>query len=324
VTRRDVLATLGAAALAEKSRAADGADVALTVEDEDLYARVGGRPLLRYRRRTVPAPEGESPLLESSGYLHPVHAPCGVVVTNHLSPDHRHQRGIFSAWTKTRVTYEGDAIEPDFWNIHLGTGRTRSEGVTMLRSSGGRPAFRSRQVFEARWRERWVPMLDETWEVGFPVQRASDPGAPEASYLFDITVRQAPRHSIELPKYHYGGMGVRGSGQWPKGSDMTVLTSEGKDRAGADSAKARWIDMSGTVDGKLAGITLMEHPANLNAPNAVRMHPDMPYYVFALPQSGPVTLEAGREYVFRYRVVPHNGRADRARLDSLWAAFARG
>jgi translocation and assembly module TamA len=77
---------------------------------------------------------------------------------------------------------------------------------------------------------------------------------------------------------------------------VAVLTSEGKDRAGADGAKARWIDMNGTVDGKLAGVALLEHPSNHTAPNSVRMHPEMPYYVFAIPQAGRFTLEAGKEY----------------------------
>src|SRR5690242_9494601 len=103
-----------------------GPDVEVRIEDEDLYARCGGRPLLRYRRRTVQPPEDVGPLLASSGYVHPLQAPCGAVVTNHFSPDHRHQRGVFSAWTKTEVTLDGQALHPDFWNIQNGTGRVRS------------------------------------------------------------------------------------------------------------------------------------------------------------------------------------------------------
>jgi hypothetical protein len=103
---------------------------------------------------------------------------------------------------------------------------------------------------------------------------------------------------------------------------MRVLTSEGKDRAAADAAPARWVDMSGTVDLKPAGVALLEHPSNRSAPNRVRMHPDMPYYVFALPQAGPFTLEAGKTYALRYRVVAHNGLADADRLNALWKEFA--
>ncbi|HEU4754423.1 MAG TPA: PmoA family protein [Armatimonadota bacterium] len=319
VTRRDVLAGACLAALGAR-RAAAAPAFTLSIEEEDLYARRGQAPVLRYRRRTVPAPAGATPLLASSGYLHPVWAPCGAVVTNHLSPDHLHQRGVFSAWTKTRVVLDGEELHPDFWNIHEGTGRVRSTGVQTLRGGAG---FRATHVSEARRGQEWVPVLDERWEVRFPARPVEEPGAPRAAHVFDLTSRQTPRHAIELLKYHYGGMAVRGSGQWAKGSDMQVLTSEGKGRVEADQHPARWVDMSGTVDGKPAGIALLEHPTNLHAPNGVRMHPDMPYYVFALPQSGPVTLEAGKEYVFRYRLVAHNGRADRELLDALWAEFAK-
>jgi hypothetical protein len=296
------------------------APVELKIDDGDLNASCGGRPLLRYRRRVVEGPRGTDALLARSGYIHPVHAPCGSVVTNDFSPDHLHQRGVFSAWTKTGVTLDGEALHPDFWNLHQGSGRVRSDGVEVL--AGGRPGFRAQHIFEARWRDQWEPVLDDAWEVRFPRQCVSDPSAPGAAHIFDITSRQKPRHALELPQYHYGGMAVRGSGQWAKGSDMTVLTSEGKDRAGADGARARWVAMSGAVDGKQAGIALLEHPANLRAPNAVRMHPEMPYFVFALPQSGPITLEAGREYLFRFRVVAFNGRARAALLDEMWNELA--
>lgn len=322
--RRVFLAGGGAAALAAgqaRGNEGDRPAVQLRMEGEDLYAELRNRPLLRYRRRIVEPPAGANALLASNGYLHPVHAPNGAVVTDHLSPDHPHQRGIFSAWTKTKIEIDGQSIEPDFWNIHQGTGRTRSEAVEILR--GEVPGFRTRHLMEVRRQNSWLPVLDEAWEVRFPNRALADPNAPGAAYVIDITSRQTPRRPIELPKYHYGGFGVRGSARWEKSSDVRVLNSEGKDRAGADQTKARWVDMSGTVDGQVAGIALLEHPNNPHAPNGVRVHATMPYYVFALPQSGPIVWEAGKEYVFRYRVVTHNGRTDKGLLDSLWTDFAR-
>ncbi len=313
---------LGALGMASPGRAAAAPPLELKVEAGDLVARSAGRPLLRYNHRTVTGPPGTPPLLARSGHLHPVHAPNGALVTDDFSPDHAHQRGIFSAWTRTRVTIEGETLQPDFWNLHAGTGRTRSTGVELLPVTTGQPGFRAQLVSEARRGERWEALLNETWEIRFPPQQVGDPDAADAAYFFDLTARQKPRVAIELPKYHYGGMAVRGAREWAKGSDVAALTSEGMDRAGADGAKARWLSLYGTVRGKTAGIALLEHPANLHAPNAVRMHPDMPYYVFALPQSGPLTLEAGREYVFRYRVVTHNGRAERGLLDRLWRELA--
>ncbi len=325
--RRQLLAGAGIAMLgiesAERSGAADQAPVRVRVSDQELEARCGDRPLLTYRTRTVQPPSGGSELLASSGYIHPLHAPCGAVVTNHYSPDHLHQRGVFCAWTKTQTVVDGKLLHPDFWNIQDGTGRTRSLGAEPLRIGSPHPGFRTRHVWELRSGEEWLPALDESWTVTFPAQPASDPNSAHAAFVADIRAVHTPRYTLVLPKYHYGGMAVRGSGQWPKGSDMRVLTSEGKGRDLADAAPARWIDMSGTVDGKAAGVALLEHPGNMHAPNAVRMHPDMPYFVFAIPQAGPITLPAGQSYTLLYRVVAHNGHADAARLNALWEEFSR-
>jgi hypothetical protein len=306
------------AAVVGPGGASAGSGLDVRLEGEDLYASCEGHPVLRYRQRLVADPTGKDPLLTTNGYLHPVTAPNGAVLTDHFTPEHPHHRGVFSAWTKTELTLDGETLHPDFWNIHLGTGRTRSVSVTPAPDG-----FNARVVSEVRRRGGWAPVLDEAWEVRFPRRyRRADPDDARSTFVFDITVRQNPRISIQLLKYHYGGMAVRGARQWKKRSDVSVQNSAGKDRAGADQTRARWIDMSATVDGRLAGISLLEHPANLHAPNGVRMHSDMPYYVFALPQSGPVTLEAGREYLFRYRVVAHNGRAERGTLDELWRDFA--
>src|SRR5947208_12216089 len=143
--RRAFLAGAIMAGMVGGRAARAGQALEIRVEDDDLYARREGNPLMRYRQRPVPDPTGANLLLTTNGYLHPVTAPNGAVVTNHFSPDHPHQRGIFSAWTKTEVTIDGEALHPDFWNIHLGTGRTRSHGVR------SEPAgFRAALVSEAR------------------------------------------------------------------------------------------------------------------------------------------------------------------------------
>jgi hypothetical protein len=183
------------------------------LQDGDLYVRCGEHPVLQYRGKTVLPPREAGPLLASSGYVHPFHAPCGVVVTDHFSLDHLHQRGVFAAWTKTRMTLAGDVIEPDFWNIHLGTGRIRSVEVAAVSRNGAFDGFRTRHVWDVRHRDAWEPVLDETWRVTFPVPPPSDFAAPGAAFCFDVRWEQTPRYALELLKYHYGGMAVRGSGQ---------------------------------------------------------------------------------------------------------------
>lgn len=283
----------------------------------------GPRPVLQYRHAPVEGPAGTDPLLTRSGYIHPVHAPNGAMVTDDFAPDHLHQRGVFFAWTKTVLHSPAGQLQPDFWNLASGTARIRSASVEGETREAESQRFGAKHVWEARRGDAWEAVLAESWTVEIRSPEFTDPGDPAAAYVFDITSRQTPAVPLELSQYRYGGMAVRGARQWRDAkSGVTFRTSEGNERVAADTSRARWVDMSGTLNDQEAGIALLEHPSNLGAPNPLRVHPDMPYFVFAIPQAGPITLAAGKEHVFRYRVVAHNGRTNPELLDRLWKQFA--
>jgi hypothetical protein len=294
--RRELLqlavAASGSATLAGPAAAELGVNG--EAQNGDLIVRAGIRPLLTYRRSPVPTTVTAKPLQTRNAYIHPLHAPNGAVVTDDFPPDHLHQRGVFFAWTKTRIMLGGRELRPDFWNIGDATNG-----------------------------EEWEEVLQESWTIDIPgALQPANPDALDARYVFDLTSRQRPRIPIELPVYRYGGMCVRGARSWTT-PGMTVLTSEGKDWPHADSTRARWVDQSGMVDGKSAGVTLMEHPSTPGAPNLLRVPPELPYAVFCPSKGAPLTLDAGKEYVFRYRLVAHNGPAHAATLDELWHDFAK-
>lgn len=319
MTRRSLIAGAALAAGGARGSAAALQGLTATLNDGVLRIRDGERPVLSYRHHLVHGPAGTGELLARSGYIHPLHAPCGAVVTDDFAPDHPHQRGVFFAWTKTTA---GD-LQPDFWNLGGGTARIRSEKLEAKFADDEPARFTAIHAWEAKKGNDWLRVLDEQWEVVVRLPEFSDPNGRRASYVVDLTSRQTPLVDIILEKYRYGGMAVRGAREWlGKESDFRVLTSEGKDRAAADTAKARWVDMSGSLGGRIAGVALLEHPSNSEAPNAVRMHPDVPYYVYAVSQHHRVVLDAGRPHVFRYRIVAHNGPADPAALDALWKDFA--
>ena len=318
--RRYFLLGTAAAAWALTRRGQAAPDLSARVEDGVLWVRHGERPILAYRHRAVEAPAGLDRLMTRSAYIHPLHAPCGVVLTDDFAASHPHQRGVFFAWTKTTI----EELHPDFWNLGSGTARIRSEQVRLHDRSGEPVRFDAEHVWEMRRGDTWEAMLDETWEVTVQRPTFTDPNDAKAAYVFDLTSRQKPRVRMELPQHLYGGMAVRAAAAWvQKNSGAVVLTSEGKDRVGAEASPARWVDMSGPINGKEAGIALLEHPSTPRAPNLLRVHPDVPYYVFSLPKAASFTLEAGKEYVFRYRVVVHNGRGEREMLEGLWKEFAK-
>jgi hypothetical protein len=320
--RRTLIAAAVASAGTACAAAQERPRLNLELKEGVLWVRDGDRPVLAYRHAPVQGPAGTDPLFTRSAYLHPVHAPNGALVTDDFSPDHPHQRGVFFAWTRTRIRDGNTELEPDFWNLGAGTARIRSEKVSG-RAENTRPVrFTAQHVWEFRSGNAWKRALDETWEVSVLQPEWTDPQAPGSAYVIDLTSRQRPLVDLELPEYRYGGMAVRGPRPWvDKTAGMIVLTSDGKDRAGAEGAKPRWVDMSGPIHGKQAGIALLEHPSTPRAPNPVRMHPDVPYYVFAPSKAGRLVLDAGREHVFRYRIAAHNGRADAAALNALWERF---
>jgi hypothetical protein len=268
----------------------------------------------------VAPPEGVGTLFERNAYLHPIYAPNGALVTDDFPADHRHQRGVFFAWTKTHLKLDGQELSPDFWNLGSGTGRIVGTKVT-TQVDGDRPArLNARHDWQARRGDEWVSALDETWQIEAHPCRG-DRMAADAAWHFDLTSRQRPKVDLELPQYVYGGMAVRGAREWlSKETPPTVRTSEGKDRTGADGSRARWIDMHGPIGPRRAGIALFGHPSNLDAPQPVRIHPDVPYYVFTPPKSGPKVLKADKEHIFRYRLVVHNGLSTEA-LEKLWKAY---
>jgi hypothetical protein len=84
--------------------------------------------------------------------------------------------------------------------------------------------------------------------------------------------------------------------------------------AGAVSA----LDYAGTIDGREAGVAMLDHPENLNAPSPWYAINDnaMRYFSPAVICYQPHTLKAGRSLTLRYRVIAHPGRGDATKLQS--------
>jgi hypothetical protein len=214
---------------------------------------------------------------------------------------------------------DGQDLTPDFWNLGAGTGRIIGTKVTTQVDGEGPARLEARHDWQARRGEEWVSVLEETWKLEAYAWRG-DRMAQDAAWHFDLTSRQRPKVDLELPEYRYGGMAVRGARGWQSKAPV-VRTSEGKDRITSDGSRARWIDMQGPIGERRAGIALFGHPSNLDAPQPIRMHPDVPYYVFTPPKSGAKVLKADKEHVFRYRIVVHNGLSAEA-LEKHWKDYA--
>ena len=313
---------IAALSLLAAGRAAD--PIAVAKGDGALHFTVGGQPMFTYRMEPGPRPEGVPPIYAHGAYLHPVFTPAGKLVTGDFPPDHRHQRGIFFAWTKT----EFEGRHPDFWNMGKGgqpNGKLQAEVRfgALEKSWGGAESggFVSRHRFIDHGGAVPKDMLDEKWEV--TARRIVAEG--RTANVIDLVSTQtcATASPVHLPKYHYGGLGVRGSAQWDPVEAVTMLTSNGDDRKKGDATKAKWVQLGGDVDGAPAGIAVLIHPANFRFPQPLRLNPKNPQLCVAPSQDGDWGIVPGTPYVSCYRFIIYDGAPDAAWLGKLWDDYAK-
>lgn len=271
----------------------------------------GERTLLTYNAGYLPSPDPETPWFGRSGFIHPVYTPGGRVVTEPFPEDHPHQHGLMFAWTKS--TYDGRGV--DFWNSKKKQGKV--EHAQTIQASADRIEVRLRHVVTGKGvtgKGEPVTVLHETWTI----TRVPH----ETMNVFDLVSVQrcATDIPLKLPKYHYGGMAVRGASAWVEA--VTMRTSAGKGREEGNHSRPNWVVQFGEVDGAPCGIAAMCHPGNFRAPQPVRLHPEKPYFCFAPMVLGPFQIDPGKPYTSRYRFVAFDGEPDPEQLESLWKAYA--
>jgi hypothetical protein len=303
--------------------------VSFRVTPEVLSLELDGRRVLDYHVAVAEPPRGIDPVYRRSGFIHPLTTRSGIVVTEDFPPEHAHQHGVFFAWVNT--TYDGRHV--DFWNQRERTGRVGRD------PSRPGPDFVNGPVF-GEFRDALhhddltapggpEPVLTEAWVV----RAYNIPGV----VVLDFESRQtcAGSKPLTLNQYHYGGMGVRGNGRWfdrtargnappdpARSGRSDFLTSEGKHRPDGNHTRPRWVDLSGEVDGRVGGVTVLDHPGNFRFPQPVRLHPNMPYFCFAPTVLGAFEIAPGRPYTSRYRIVTHDGPPDPAATERLWNDLA--
>ena len=251
-------------------------------------------------------------------YIHPAYSPSGALITGDFSPSHPHHRGFFLAYERTKT---GD-LTPDFWNIHVGTGKIHADGFDKPVVGPVTARFSARHRWEAKDKATGTStvVLRERWDV----EAYDIPGAPY--WLFDITsTQQAVDRPLEVLPYRYGGMAYRGPEPFVKGT-LDVLTSEGQHRKDGDQKPARWVNLTGPVaDGsdQYAGAMIADHPSNPHYPDRRPDPPDDPAVLLLRPRLRPaVTIAVDAPTVFRYRVLIHDGRPDAALDERVARDFA--
>jgi len=283
-----------------------------------LKLSVDRRPALQYQAEKSELPRADlQPIFRRGGYLHPVYSPSGLAVTDDYPSNHKHHHGIWFPWTKTE--FEGRA--PDFWNMGEGKGTVEFVALDAFWSGPVHGGFRAKHRFVDLTASEPKTALFEDWTV--KLYRISNAGKPV--HVFDLVSSQqcATTTPLKLPKYHYGGLGVRGHWDWNGKENTAFLTSDGEtDRVKGNETRGRWCHVGGKVSGKLTGLAILDSPDNFRAPQPMRLHPSEPFFCFAPSQLGDWEIAPGKPYVSRYRFAVFDGPADRDLIERLWNDYA--
>ncbi len=304
------------------------ADIQTEQHGSVLRFSTGGQIICDYQMEAGDVPAGTPPIFKHGAHLHPVYSPSGKIVTGNHPDDHPWHRGIWMAWTKTEF---GDS-HPDFWNQGKGDGKAKdSERLlaevrfaaldkTWSGPDGG--GFISKHHFLDHSQPPGEKVLDETWEVA--VSQKTLDGIP--ANIIDLTSTQtcAGEKPLKLPEYHYGGLGVRGNLLWNPADAVTMLTSEGHDRKAGDSTKAKWVHIGGQVDDAPTGMVILIHPSNFRFPQPLRLNPKNPQLCIAPSQDGDWSIDPGKSFVSKYRILVFDGKPDAKWINAQWKAYAGG
>lgn len=273
-------------------------------------------------RTSSPPPEGVDPSNARAGYLHPVYAPGGTLVTDDFPIDpegHPWHHGIWGAWTQAE--FNGHVI--DFWNSYKNEGRVDLDSVEATWQGPVHAGLAAKLVHIDLFGGEMVTALDERWVVRVYKTHAT----PAPYFVFDLESTQsaATAAAVHLLQWEYGGIALRGHAEWKNAANLAFMASDGVDRfdrSTGNGRAGRWCVMQGSVAGASAAFGALGHPSNFRAPQKLRIHPSDPYMAFAPVQDGDFFIEPEASYVTRLRFVTIAGAATAELLDRLWQDYA--
>ncbi len=304
-------------------------ELQLDENESAVTIRQSGKIILSYNKQSPPVPDGIDPIYQRSGFLHPVASPTGRVVTETFPFDHAHQHGIFTAWVKT--TWHDREI--DFWNLAGGTGRVLHQRIINTFAEVGQIGFEADLTHRAE-KEPTVNILRERWRIAA--------FATDGSYHgFDL---QTTQHALTdeplvIQKYHYGGVALRGPVRWltekesdskkpadgssnaPAREPSEFLNDLGSDRIKGNHEHAHWVSLTGQIDGQPVTITVLCHRDNFRSPQAARLHPTKPYFVFSPCVDGEFIIDREHPFTSRYRYLITDAAPDAEWLNKQWDAW---
>lgn len=257
-------------------------------------------------------------------HFHPLQTSDGTLLTWVAPPDHRWHYGLWHSWKFI------DGV--NYWEEDPKTGRaagtTRTVAADILRTDEKGAAVRLRLQYHPADQPDAV-LVDDIIELTMDL-----PGA-DGSYRIAWRQETAARRAVVLDRTPlppepegkgwggYAGLGLRAS---PYLRAVGMINSEGARDMTVHRAPARWAAMLGTTDGRPAGVTFLDHPANPRHPPPwfVVQTPKQPFWYLATGFlfNGSFVLQPGQPLVRRYLVRIDRIHPAPATLEAEFRRFA--
>ena len=288
--------------------------------DDQLWMTVlkGGaqRKLFAFQHDEL-LPPGIKPVYRRAGFIHPVLTPSGETISGSFAPDHAHHHGIWTAWSHT--DFQGR--HPDFWNVHLGSGRVEYVGLGARWIGPVDSGFHAQMRSIDTQSNPGTIVLEETWRVSVYQPR---PGLDLNVFELEVAQRNASPDPLTLTKHIYGGLGYRGLESWTTSAPLTFVTSEGHvGRKAGDGQRARWFAFAGPTAKGRGGIAILDHPDNPRFPQWTRFNPKDPFVAFTPVHDESLSIRSDETIRLRFRFLTFDGEPDIRLIEAYWQGFAR-
>jgi hypothetical protein len=282
----------------------------IVTSNAGLEFRIKDKPVFFYHTAIAEPPADSPAYYRRSGFIHPLYSPAGKIMTDDFPSNHAHQHGVFHAWTNN--TFKKEHL--DFWNQHQGTGTVRHREI--LSHSKG-PVFSELRTKQEYISLKYGVVLEEEWTIRV---------YPFADYfIFDLHITQTniTHDTLFMNRYIYGGMAFRGSREWDPfnkkyyRNSWNILTSEGMKDSSANHTPARWVTAFGNINGIMSSATVFNHSSDIRYPQKIRVHPNMPYWVYAPVVDGELLIAPGGKYEAAYRYFISSTLPDNLSLERI-------
>jgi hypothetical protein len=227
--------------------------------------------------------------------------------------DHPHQRSFWFT--------HGDVDGVDFWSEQGNHGRIRERSRDTIES--GPVVGRLRTTNEWVAPDGRIVLLDQRVLTiyRYHTRRYVD---------FEIELR-APSKAVTVGDTKEGMFGLRvaSSMDVDKKTGGRILNAEGRRDTEAWGQASPWVDYSGPVDGRMVGITVLNHPTSFRHPTTWHVRGyglfaanPFGWRDFGLKQAGEYRLQPDEVLRLRYRIVLHDGEGDPKETAALYKAYA--